>query len=458
MKLFPTLMRALALGVWCCSALMLNAQTLKPAPAGAAAAGLNARSLPQALAPAEGSQASDFIVAVVDNEPITNQEVNRLASMADPGAAQLGRSNLLLEAMETLIDEAAQLGIAKQYGIQISAEELAQTIEKTAQRNQMNIEQMQRRLQEQNLSWEQYRSQVRRQMQLQKVREKEVNARIRIQDYEVDDFLQQTNNAANPNADINIAHILFELPENPTGDQVARQLTKADEVMRKLKAGEDFLKLAAQFSSAADRSNGGILGLRPPSRYPSLFVDALKDTSVGQWVGPVRSAAGFHLLKLLEKRSADALPSSVNQTRARHILLRPGGKLSQDSARAQLASFKRQIELGLASFESLAKEHSQDGSANQGGDLGWANPGMMVPEFEDAMNKLALGQVGDPLVSRFGVHLIQVLERREAPLSLREKQDMARNALREKKFDEAYKNWEREVRGRAYVEYRETPQ
>ena len=458
MKLFFTLTRALALGVWCCSALMLNAQTLKPAPAGGAAAGLSVRSLPQALAPAESSQASDFIVAVVDNEPITNQEVNRLASMADPGAAQLGRSNLLLEAMETLIDEAAQLGIAKQYGIQISAEELAQAIEKTAQRNQMSIEQMQLRLQEQNLSWEQYRSQVRRQMQLQKVREKEVNARIRIQDYEVDDFLQQTNNAANPNADINIAHILFELPENPTGDQVARQLTKADEVMRKLKAGEDFLKLAAQFSSAADRSNGGILGLRPPSRYPSLFVDALKDTAVGQWVGPVRSAAGFHLLKLLEKRSADALPSSVNQTRARHILLRPGGKLSQDSARAQLASFKRQIELGLASFESLAKEHSQDGSANQGGELGWANPGMMVPEFEDAMNKLALGQVGDPLVSRFGVHLIQVLERREAPLSLREKQDMARNTLREKKFDEAYKNWEREVRGRAYVEYRETPQ
>ena len=458
MKLFFTLTRALALGVWCCSALMLNAQTLKPAPAGGAAAGLSVRSLPQALAPAESSQASDFIVAVVDNEPITTQAVNRVAAMADPGAAQLGRSNLLLEAMETLIEEAAQLGIAKQYGIQISAEELAQAIDKTAQRNQMSIEQMQLRLQEQNLSWEQYRSQVRRQMQLQKVREKEVNARIRIQDYEVDDFLQQTKNAANPNADINIAHILFELPENPTGDQVARQLTKADEVMRKLKAGEDFLKLAAQFSSAADRSNGGILGLRPPSRYPSLFVDALKDTAVGQWVGPVRSAAGFHLLKLLEKRSADALPSSVNQTRARHILLRPGGKLSQDSARAQLALFKRQIELGLSSFESLAKEHSQDGSANQGGELGWANPGMMVPEFEDAMNKLALGQVGDPLVSRFGVHLIQVLERREAPLSLREKQDLARNTLREKKFDEAYKNWEREVRGRAYVEYRETPQ
>jgi peptidyl-prolyl cis-trans isomerase SurA len=397
-------------------------------------------------------------VAVVDNEPITNQEVTRLAAMADPAAAKLGRSNLLMEAMETLIDESAQIGVAKQYGMQISTDELEKAIEKTAQRNQLNIEQLQQRLQEQGLSWEQYRTQVRRQMLLQRVREREVNARIKIQDFEVDAFLQERNNAANPNADINIAHILFPLAENASADEVAKQLTKADEVMRKLKAGEDFSKLAAQFSSAADRSNGGALGLRPPSRYPSLFVDAIKDVAVGQLAGPLRSAAGFHLLKLLDRRSADALPATVIQTRARHILLRPGGNLSQDAARAQLAGFKRKIELGLADFEALAKEHSQDGSANQGGDLGWANPGMMVPEFEEAMAKLAPGQVGDPLVSRFGVHLIEVLERREAPLSLREQQDLARNILREKKFEEAYKNWEREVRGRAFVEYRETPQ
>ena len=436
---------------------MATSQTLKPS-SGGAGAGLSVRTPPTALTPNEALRASDFIVAVVDNEPITNQEVTRLAAMADPAAAKLGRSNLLMEAMETLIDESAQIGVAKQYGMQISTDELEKAIEKTAQRNQLNIEQLQQRLQEQGLSWEQYRTQVRRQMLLQRVREREVNARIKIQDFEVDAFLQERNNAANPNADINIAHILFPLAENASADEVAKQLTKADEVMRKLKAGEDFSKLAAQFSSAADRSNGGALGLRPPSRYPSLFVDAIKDVAVGQLAGPLRSAAGFHLLKLLDRRSADALPATVIQTRARHILLRPGGNLSQDAARAQLAGFKRKIELGLADFEALAKEHSQDGSANQGGDLGWANPGMMVPEFEEAMAKLAPGQVGDPLVSRFGVHLIEVLERREAPLSLREQQDLARNILREKKFEEAYKNWEREVRGRAFVEYRETPQ
>jgi peptidyl-prolyl cis-trans isomerase SurA len=432
-------------------------QTLKPLPGGVGA-GLSVRTPPPALAPKESSRASDFIVAVVDNEPITNQEVTRLAAMADPAAAKLGRSNLLMEAMETLIDEAAQIGVAKLYGMQISADELDKAIEKTAQRNQLNIQQLQQRLKEQGLSWEQYRIQVRRQMLLQRVREREVNARIRIQDFEIDAFLQERNNAANPNADINIAHIMFPLAENASADDVAKQLTKADEVMRKLKAGEDFSKLAAQFSSAADRSNGGVLGLRPLSRYPSLFVEATKDTAVGQLAGPLRSPAGFHVLKVLERRSADALPVTVTQTRSRHILLRPGGNLSQDAARAQLAGFKRKIELGTAEFEALAKEYSQDGSANQGGDLGWANPGMMVPEFEEAMAKLAPGQVGDPLVSRFGVHLLQVLERREAPLSLREQQDLVRNILREKKFEEAYKNWEREVRGRAFVKYRETPQ
>ena len=457
MTRFSNGLRRLAVCLCCAGACLATSQTLKPLPGGVGA-GLSVRTPPSSLAPKEASRASDFIVAVVDNEPITNQEVTRLAAMADPAAAKLGRSNLLMEAMETLIDEAAQIGVAKQYGMQISSDELDKAIEKTAQRNQLNIQQLQQRLQEQGLSWEQYRTQVRRQMLLQRVREREVNARIKIQDFEVDAFLQERNNAANPNADINIAHILFPLSENASADDVAKQLTKADEVMRKLKAGEDFSKLAAQFSSASDRSNGGVLGLRPPIRYPSLFVEATKDTAVGQLAGPLRSAAGFHLLKLLERRSADALPATLTQTRSRHILLRPGGNLSQDAARAQLAGFKRQIELGLAEFEALAKEHSQDGSANQGGDLGWANPGMMVPEFEEAMAKLAPGQVGDPLVSRFGVHLIEVLERREAPLSLREQQDLVRSILREKKFEEAYKNWEREVRGRAFVEYRETPQ
>ena len=418
-----------------------------------APASLSSQSAPEAQKPL------DFIVAVVDNEPITNLEVNRLAALADPSAAKLNRNALLLEALETLIDETAQLGVARQGGIQVSVEELDQAVAGTAQRNQLSIEDMKQRLQQQGISWEQYRNQIRRQIMLQRVREREVTGRIKVQDFEVDAFLRESNQttAAN-NADIHIAHILIAVPEKASNDEVAKAFTKAEELLKQAQGGADFGKLAAQHSQAPDRSNGGQLGLRSPDRYPSLFADAVKNLSVGAVTGPLRSGAGFHVLKLIERRSANALPSTITQTHARHILLRPGGKLSQDAARAQLTTYKKQIETGLAKFEDLARANSQDGSAEQGGDLGWANPGMMVPEFEAAMAKLAPGQIGDPLVSRFGVHLIQVMERREAPLSLREQQDMARNLLRERKFDEAYKTWEREVRGRAFVDYRETPQ
>lgn len=412
----------------------------------------------KALTP-EPPKALDFIVAVVDNEPITNLEVNRLAAMADPAAAKMSRNALLMEVLETLIDETAQLGLARQVGIQVSPEELDKAVAATAQRNQLSLDDMRQRLTEQGISWEQYRGQIRRQIMLQRVREREVTGRIKIQDFEVDAFLRESKlMQTSTNADIHIAHILIEVPEKANADELAKLLTKSDELLTRVKAGEDFGKLAAQFSQAPDRANGGQLGLRSPDRYPSLFADAVKSLPVGAVTGPIRSGAGFHILKLLERRSANALPASVSQTHARHILLRPGGKLSQDAARAQLATYKKQIETGLAKFEDLARAYSQDGSAEQGGDLGWANAGMMVPEFEAVMNNLSPGQMADPLVSRFGVHLVQVIERREAPLSLRDQQDLARNILRERKFDQAYKNWEREVRGRAYVEYRETPQ
>jgi len=415
--------------------------------------------IPPSVVSAQVPKALDFIVAVVDNEPITNLDVNRLAAMADPAAAKINRNALLMEVTETLIDEAAQLGVARQSGLQVSPEELDAAVASTAQRNQLSVEDMRQRLQVQGISWEQYRGQIRRQILLQRVREREVTGRIKIQDFEVDAFLRESKlTQAGANADIHIAHILIAVPEKASADDVAKLMTKADEAMTRLKAGEDFGKLAAQVSQAPDRASGGQLGLRSPDRYPPLFADAVKTLAVGAVTGPVRSGAGFHILKLLERRSTDSLPTTITQTRARHILLRPGGKLSQDAARAQLATFKKQIETGLANFEDLARVHSQDGSAEQGGDLGWANPGMMVPEFEATMNNLSPGQIADPLVSRFGVHLVQVLERREAPLSLRDQQDLARNILRERKFDQAYKTWESEVRGRAYVEYRETPQ
>ena len=439
----------------------LWAQSLKPGAGIQPAAGLSLRNAPAtpAIDTSDQLQALDFIVAVVDNEPITNMEVNILASMADPAAAKLGKSLLLQNALENLINESAQLQVARQLNIQVSTEELQQAIDQTAKRNKLSIEELKQRLLAQGMGWERYRAQIKRQILLQRVREREVISRIKVQDHEIESFLQENSKTqSGKNDDIHIAHILLAVPEKADADEVTKFFNKAEDLLKKIKAGEDFSKLAAQNSSAPDRANGGQLGMRSPDKYPALFVDAVQSLQVGGVTGPLRSGAGFHILKLLERKSPNALPTSINQTRARHILLRPGGQLSQDSARAQLAGYKIQIETGKATFEELATQFSQDASSTQGGDLGWANPGMMVPEFEKVMDVLQPGEIADPVISRFGVHLIQVLERREAPLSLRDKQDLARNILRERKFEETLKNWEREVRGRAYVEYRDPPQ
>jgi peptidyl-prolyl cis-trans isomerase SurA len=448
---------ALLVAMSCLAAGNGQAQTLKATPSRAAPDGLSLRLPPSTEA--DRPTALDFIVAVVDNEPITNREVNQLAAMVDPAANTSKRVTLLQEALETLINETAQLQVARQTNLQISVGELEQAIENTAQRNQISVDEMQKRLQAQGIGWERYRQQIKRQLLLQRVREREVIARVKVTDQEVEAFLQDGNKGAgNGPFNIHIAHILVALPEKATNTEVTQAFDKAQALLRQAKAGEDFAQLAARNSQAPDRANGGQLGLRSPDRYPSLFVEAVANLPVGGLVGPLRSGAGFHVLKLLERQSPNALPATVTQTRARHILLRPGNQLSQDAARAQLAGFRRQIQSGFAKFEDLAQQHSQDGSATKGGDLGWANPGTMVPEFERVMDALRPGEVSDPVVSRFGVHLIEVLERREEPLTLRDKQEMARNLLRERKFEDALKNWERETRGRAYVEYRESPQ
>jgi peptidyl-prolyl cis-trans isomerase SurA len=198
------------------------------------------------------------------------------------------------------------------------------------------------------------------------------------------------------------------------------------------------------------------MGLRPADRYPELFIEATRGLKTGEVAAPVRSAAGFHVLKVLERRQINTLV--VTQTRARHILLRPTAQLSQAQAVAKLTEVRQALVSGKADFAVLARQMSQDGSAQQGGDLGWANPGMFVPEFEEVMNRLRPGQVAEPLVSRFGVHLIEVTDRRNAPMSDQEQRNLARNVLREKKINESYATWVQDIRSRAYVEMREPPQ
>jgi peptidyl-prolyl cis-trans isomerase SurA len=259
--------------------------------------------------------------------------------------------------------------------------------------------------------------------------------------------------------EINLAHILVAVPENANEAQIAGLRAKAERVQQRARAGEDFGKLVREFSdSPGAASNGGQVGFRSAERYPPLFVKATQALPEGGVSDIVRSGAGFHVIKVIEKRRGGVPGVHVTQSHARHILLRPGPQLNEAAARQRLADFKKRIEAGQADFAQLAREFSQDASAANGGDLGWANPGLFVPEFEEAMNALAPGQIAEPLISRFGAHLIQLLERRQATLSQREQREIARAVVREKKLDEAYAQWAQDVRGRAYVELRGPPQ
>jgi len=214
--------------------------------------------------------------------------------------------------------------------------------------------------------------------------------------------------------------------------------------------------VAREISEDANRAQGGVIGMRKADRLPDVFMEVVRNLKAGE-VAPalLRTGAGFHLLKVVDKREGDAF--TIQQTRARHILLRPSAQLPVEAAERRLSEFKQQIERGTASFEQLARTNSEDGSAPAGGDLGWTSPGTFVPEFEETMNRLAVNGISDPLVSRFGVHLIQVVERRSVSLDVKQQREQARNVLKEQKFEEAYVEWLRELRARAYVEMRDAP-
>ncbi len=430
-----------------------RAQQQRPSPATPAAA------------PVASQRQADHIVAVVNSEPVTNNEVRArmarvLRQIQQSGGAQPPLDVLATEVMEQIIVEKAQIQLAKEGGVTVDELAIDQAEQNIARRNEVSKEEMLRRLAADGVSHEQFRLELRRQLTLQRLREREVDARVRVSEPEIDQFLreQSPQGADLARTELNIAQVLVVVPEGASDAQVAAAQARAQGVADKARAEGDFAALAREFSDAPGAANtGGQMGLRPADRYPDLFVEAVASLPVGGVAGPVRSGAGFHVLKLIEKSRA-SLPATVVQSHARHILLRTGAQLSEAAAAERLADYRRRILAGQADFAQLAREHSQDGSAKQGGDLGWTNPGTFVPEFEEAMDALKPGEVSQPLVSRFGVHLIQLQERREQRLSPREQREVARQAVRMKKTEDAYTTWTQEVRGRAYVEYRDPPQ
>jgi peptidyl-prolyl cis-trans isomerase SurA len=414
--------------------------------------------LPAAGQSQRASSAADFIVAVVNSTPITNVELQLRLLRVQQQLSRQGnvppRSQLLREVLERLILERAQLQLARELGVTPDDAAVEQAVDNVALQNQVSLEELKRRLSADGVDYARFRADVRDELTLVRLREREVDSRVKVSEQEIDQFFRDRLAQAGAEPErIQLAQILVAVPESATADQVRALQAKAQRVLDRVRAGEPFAGVAAEVSDAADRAAGGDLGLRPVDRLPSLFVDAVRDLKDGALAGPLRSGAGFHVLQLV-KRSRDAAALTVIQTRARHILFKSGPKFNEAQATAKLLDFKRLIVAGQADFAALARDNSEDGSAKDGGDLGWTSTGMFVPEFEQVMNQLAPGQIADPLVSRFGVHLLQVMARREAPLSEREQRELARNLVREKKIEEAFILWQQEVRGRAYVEFR----
>ena len=410
------------------------------------------------------SRQADYIVAVVNSEPITNSElraalVRTEQQMVQQGATMPPRGEMTRLVLDRLINDRAQLQMAKTSGIKVDDNMLEAAAQTVARQNQISMDELRRRLVADGIPYSKFQSNLRDELLLSRLRQREVEARVSVTDREVDDFLRDQQNGSDPASQaLNLGEILIAVPENATPDQITALQAKAQTVADKVRAGGDFAALVTEFSTAATRSNGGQMGLRSVDRYPPLFVEATQAMSVGGVTNPVRSGAGFHVLKVIEKKNNGVLDAVVPQTRARHILLRLSNQQTEDVAIAKLAGFKKSIAAGRNDFAALAKENSEDGSAKDGGDLGWTSPGVFVPEFEKVMDSLALNQVSEPVVSRFGVHLIQVMERREAKLTPREQREAVRGQLREKKQDEAYVTWVQEVRGRAYVELRDASQ
>jgi len=411
---------------------------------------------------ASTQNSQNYIVAVVDAEPITNVDVYLRSVQLRQQISQKGKvvpesSDLLKEALNKLIDEKALLQFAKETGITVDEDAVNQAEQRLAAQRQITVEELYKKTKTEGSSISRLRQNLREQITLQRLTERNVPPRIRVSDIEVEQAIRARKSTfVDPNPDIELGQVFIAAPEKASTEQIQELQAKAQLALTRLKEGEDFAAVVKAYSDGPERDRGGLMGVRPLNRYPTLFAEPAQSLKVGELSSVIRSGAGFHILKLVSKKNKEQI--TITETRARHILLRPGGKLSQSAARGQLAEYKRQIELGKEDFADLAKAHSQDASAANGGDLGWVTAGTFVPEFEEAMNKLKPTEIADPVVSRFGVHLIQLLARREAPIREKDLRDLVRNQLRTEKFDETYQMWVQEVRGRAYVELREPPQ
>lgn len=403
----------------------------------------------------------DSIAVVVNDEVITRQELETRVRMIETRMRNQrieipARADLQRQLLERMIIERAQLQLAKEYGLRVDDVMLDRAILKIAEQNKMSLQEFRNQLEKEGAAFAAFREEIRDEIVLQRLREREVESKLQISESEVENFLADESARAQVAREFNLAQILVRVPENASPEQIAVRRARAEDVVRQLRLGADFAKTAATYSDSSDALKGGEIGWRNLDRLPQLFVDAVKELKDGQISAIVKSPNGFHVLKVIGQRNqaASAAPASVQQTRARHILIRITPAVPANEARRKMLDLQARLKNKTAKFEDLARQFSNDGSAAKGGDLGWLYPGDTLPEFDAAMGKLALGELSDIVETNYGLHLIEVLERKTDDVSKERQKMAARQALRERKMEEAMEDWARQVRDRAYVEFR----
>jgi len=401
----------------------------------------------------------DRIVAIVNKEVITHSELSDAVNGAERelrrrGTAPPERAVLERQMLERLILDKAQAQLARDSGIRVDELQLDRAVQRIAEGNKMTLSQFREALEKDGVPFDVFRQDVRDQILLTRLREREVDDKIQVSDSEIDLFIEAMKTASGERTEYNLAHILVRVPEQASPEQVDAARQRVERALAEARGGRDFAQLAAIYSNAPEALQGGSLGWRAHDRLPELFADALERLKPGDVTPPLRSPAGFHLLKLLDRRVAGISDAPIPQTRLRHILIRTSETVSENEARRRLLDLRRRILAKEVDFAEMARVHSDDSSAARGGELDWVYPGDTVPDFERAYQELGIGEISEPVRTAFGVHLIQVLERRSADMSAERKRLQARQALRERKSDEAYHEWLRQLRDTSYVELR----
>ncbi len=449
-------MRILFAALAACIAGFAQAQAKAPAPSQTQTQG-------QVPAPRVPRQAPrivlvDRIVAVVGREVVTASELTAQRELKERQLQRQGtplpdRGLLERQILERLIIHKAQLQLASDNGIRVEESQLERALERIAENSKMSLSAFRQALEKDDVPFDKFRDEVRQEIQIQRLREREVDERIEVSDSEIEQFLEDSKASSGARSEYNLVHVLVRLPEQASPEQIEQARQKAEKARAESAAGADFAKVAASYSDAPDALQGGSMGWRAEDRLPEIFTGALKNLRPGQTSAVLRSPGGFHVIKLVERRGTeDGAP--VEQTRARHILIRTSEVTSEADARRRLSDLRERIVTGGADFAELARLHSADGSASRGGDLDWILPGDTVPDFERAMTALKPGETSQPFKSPFGWHLVQVMERRATALTQDRRRMQARLALKERKSDEAYQEWLRQLRDRTYVEMR----